>query len=272
DLYSRSTITDFQRLPAVDVSIAADTTTAIPYLTSICKDLLRKDPTKVQVFQERFERLKAEHDANRREWKEQAESEGTMRPISTAWLAHELWEIIKEEEWIVASGSLSQRTKWEQRLWTFDKPNLAFGRNGGAGLGYGLGASIGVALANRGNGKICIDLQPDGDLLMTTSAIWTATHHKIPILVVMHNNRSYNNDFQHSQSIAKFRGRDPSTAVIGNAIDSPPPDFATIARGFGAFGIGPIEDPSEVRDALREALNNVKKGNLALVDVHTQLT
>jgi len=271
DLYTRSTITDFQKLPPVDLSIAADTITAIPYLTSLCKDLIKKDPTRESIYRERFLRLKAEHDDMKTNWLEQAKSESSMKPISTAWLAHELWEVIKNEDWVVASGSLSQRTKWEQRLWAFDRPNLSFGANGGAGLGYGLAASIGVALANRGNGKIIIDLQPDGDLLMTTSAIWTATHHKIPIFVVMHNNRCYNNDYQHSQSIAKFRGRDPSTAVIGNAIDSPAPDFATIARGFGAFGIGPVEDPSKVRDALREGLEIVKKGNLALVDVYTQL-
>ena len=130
--------------------------------------------------------------------------------------------------------------------------------------------SLGVALAHRGSGKVVVALQPDGDLMYDAGALWTAAKHRIPILIVMFNNRAYYNDWHHQIRMAKQRGTDVDKAYIGMDISDPAPDFATIARGMGMFALGPIEEPDAVADALVEALEIVKSGKPALVDIITQ--
>src|SRR5206468_1486171 len=102
--------------------------------------------------------------------------------------------LIQGEPWIVANGTLSG---WARRLWEWDRFGCFLGRSGGEGLGYGAGASIGAALACRDNDTLIVDLQSDGDLLYTPSALWTAAHYRLPILFVVENNRTYGKDRLH---------------------------------------------------------------------------
>ncbi|MFH1768738.1 MAG: thiamine pyrophosphate-dependent enzyme, partial [Candidatus Omnitrophota bacterium] len=157
---------------------------------------------------------------------------------------------------------------WARRLWNFSKPYQHIGKSGGAGLGYGLSAAIGAALALKGSDKICVDIQSDGDLLMTSSALYTAAHHKIPLLIVMHNNQSFYNSEEHNIQIAKFRNRPVAFAGIGTHVDNPPVNFKMVAEGFGLYGDGPITRPEDLRPALQKALAVVKEKKLpALVDI-----
>jgi acetolactate synthase-1/2/3 large subunit len=90
------------------------------------------------------------------------------------------------------------------------------------------------------------------------------------MLVVMHNNRAYYNDWAHQLRMAKLRGTDEARAHIGMDLSGPEPDFAALARSMGCYGEGPIDKPEDVRPALLRALAEVKKGRLALVDTITQ--
>src|SRR5216684_3104802 len=133
-----------------------------------------------------------------------------------------------------------------------------------------IGISLGVALAHKGKGRVVVDIQPDGDLMFDAGALWIAAKYQIPMLVVMHNNRAYYNDWEHQIRMAKLRGTDEAKAHIGMDLYGPEPDFATLARSMGCYGEGPIEHPRDVRPALERALAEVKKGRLALVDTITQ--
>jgi acetolactate synthase-1/2/3 large subunit len=116
-----------------------------------------------------------------------------------------------------------------------------------------------------------VDLQPDGDLLFDAGALWTAAYHRIPLLVVMYNNRAYYNDWEQQILMARERGRDEQMAYLGMEIDRPAPDFAALARAFGWYGEGPIERPQEVRQAVWRAREVVlRERRPALVDVVTQ--
>ena len=46
-------------------------------------------------------------------------------------------------------------------------------------------------------------------------------------------------------------------------------DYATVAKGFGVYGEGPITDPKDLAPALKRAIAVVKSGQPALVDVVT---
>ena len=135
-----------------------------------------------------------------------------------------------------------------------------------------IGISLGVGLAYKGTGKLIVDIQPDGDLMFDAGALWTAAAMKIPMLVVMYNNRAYYNDWNHQIHIAEERGRPVENASIGQAINDPPPDFAGLARSMGWYAEGPIERPEGIAPALQRAIREVEAGRPALVDTVTQFT
>ncbi len=112
-----------------------------------------------------------------------------------------------------------------------------------------------------------MDIQPDGDLLYDPGALWTAAKHRIPLLVVMYNNRAYYNDWEHQLRVADHRGTPRANAHIGMDIEDPAPDFAALARSFGWWAEGPIAEPDKVRPALERALEHVTTTRTpALVD------
>src|SRR5206468_12492147 len=117
----------------------------------------------------------------------------------------------------------------------------------------------GAALA-LGKTQLCIDIQPDGDLLYTPSALWTAAHHRIPLLIVMHNNRWHFNDEGHQILMAKARNRPVENAHIGQRMDNSPVDFAIMAKSFGIEAWGPIEEPGEIGRALERGMRYVLQG------------
>ena len=180
-------------------------------------------------------------------------------------MAKEIWETIKSKDWTLVNGDFNS---WVRRLWVLDKPYQYLGRAGGGGLGYGMGASLGATLANKGSGRLCVNIQSDGDFLFTASALWTAAHHRIPTLAIMYNNRSYYNSEEHGINMARSRQRPVENAGIGTQITGPDVDFATMAKSYGLWGKGPITRPEEVRPAVQEAMRRVKEQQeFALVDI-----
>ena len=116
-----------------------------------------------------------------------------------------------------------------------------------------------------------IDLQADGDALFTPSALWTAAHYRLPLLIVMENNRAYNNSVTHADRVATERKRPAQNIAVGTTIDDPSVDFSLLARSFGVHAEGPIEDPVSLRAALERAIAVVVgERRPALVDVHTR--
>ena len=107
----------------------------------------------------------------------------------------------------------------------------------------------------------------DGDFLMGVTALWTATHYKLPCLMLVANNRSFYNDELHQERVAKERGRPVENKWIGQRIDEPDIDLAAMARAQGAVGIGPVKELSRLKPALHEAIEHVKKGAVCVVDV-----
>ena len=266
DYAFRSWAHTFQSLAPVDLPIAADAGLALPALVAAVEDRLERDRAAADRAA-RAERIAARHAALRAEARDVVSLERSARPVAPSVLAALVWEAIKGEDWALANGTAKG---WARRLWDWE-PARSYGGSGGAGLGYGLPAALGVALAHRGSGKVCVNLQADGDLLYVVSALYTAAHHRLPLLTVMFNNRTYGNDEAHQEAVAKTRGRPVEHKVVGIRIDDPAPDFARIAQGFGVWAEGPLESADAVGPALRRALRIVKdEGRPALVDVITR--
>ena len=187
-------------------------------------------------------------------------------PVSTARLYGEIAERVRGTEWAMVHTH-GRRARDILEI-TERHHELGGGRAGG--VGYGLPSSVGAALAYKGTGRLCIAVVGDGDLLMTSNALWTAAHSRIPLLVVVFNNRSYYNDEEHQERMARWRDRPVENKGIGIQINDPEPDFATLARAFDVAAFGPIADPAQLGPTLDAALTTVRNGAPALIDVITQ--
>ncbi|HLI23101.1 MAG TPA: thiamine pyrophosphate-dependent enzyme, partial [Stellaceae bacterium] len=154
-------------------------------------------------------------------------------------------------------------------FWPMRHPLDSLGTDGGGGVGSGPGTSVGMALALKAtnSGRLPIAVLGDGDFMMGNCAIWTAVHYRIPLLVVICNNRSFYNDELHQERVAKERERTVANKWIGQQMSDPDLDFAVIARGQGAVGIGPVTKHADLEGKLREAIAMVDDGKVAVVDV-----
>lgn len=267
ELYMKSNYQDFERYPELDLAIAADAEATLPALIEACS--ARIDSAATARIKTRRDSVAKMHAEARAASREAATLAWDASPVATARLCAELWAVVKNEDWSLVStdGALSN---FARRLWTFDKYHHFIGHAGAAGVGYGLSAAVGAALANRAHGRISINLQSDGDMMYAPGAVWTAVHHKIPMLTVMHNNRAYHQEIMHIQRMANRRQRGVDRTHIGTVITDPNIDYAQLARSMGMWAEGPIEKPSELAGAFRRALAVVKRGEPALIDVVTQ--
>jgi thiamine pyrophosphate-dependent acetolactate synthase large subunit-like protein len=159
---------------------------------------------------------------------------------------------------------------WDGSLIDFDHPLDQLGHSGGGGVGSGPGMAVGSALALRGSGRLPVAVLGDGDTLMGVTAIWTAAHYEIPLLIIVANNRSYFNDEQHQERVARKRERPVENKWIGQRIADPEPDIAAMARAQGAHAVGPIKDRETLRSAMKAAVAAVRAGQVALLDVHIE--
>jgi acetolactate synthase-1/2/3 large subunit len=258
DLEISSWAMDYQRLAHADLRILADTTLAIPTLTK----LLASRPVKRDSWLRTVVELRQKAHAK---WQAEAKEDWDASPITLPRLATEVWNAIKSEDWVLAAGTLDDRAR---QIWDFDKPYRHAGKS--LGTATQIGISLGVALAHRDAKRLVVDLQPDGDLMFDAGALWVAAKHRIPLLVVMYNNRAYYNDWEHQIRMAKLRGTPVERAHIGMDMDDPAPDFAALAKSMGWYAEGPIGRPGDVAAALRRAIARVKAGQPALLDTITQ--
>ena len=243
---------NYGRILATDTAILGDEIQVLKQITKVCQDSMgagsRKRATDripkiIKIHSDLYDGLHKE--VKERLW--------DQTPTSTARLASEIWEVIKDEDWVLVHGSLSG---WERRLW--DVSDESRWVAGGGGTGTGMGVAMGAALAFRGTDKVCVSIQNDGDLLYTAGSLYTLAHHDIPMLVVMFNNRSYYQDVGHQTAVASNRERSVETVGIGVNIDAPFTDFATLAQSFGLAGIGPILNAEDIGPALKQGLEIVK--------------
>jgi acetolactate synthase-1/2/3 large subunit len=265
DLGLSSWTLDYQRLRPAGLQILADTTIALPALTGMLEARSGRDASWQARVTARAADTAARTQALQDNWRREARENWDASPISLPRLASEVWDAIQDEDWVLSAGTLE---RWTRRLWNFDKAYRHPGRSLGTATQFGI--SIGVALAHRDHRRLVVDMQPDGDLMYDAGALWTVAKHRIPMLVVMYNNRAYYNDWEHQVRMAKLRGTSVERAFIGMDMDDPAPDFAAMARSMGWYAEGPFESPGGLAAALRRAIAKVKAGRPALLDTVTQ--
>jgi acetolactate synthase I/II/III large subunit len=255
---------DFERFAETDMSITGDAEASMPYLIeAVARELT--DNRKAAIA-DRGKKLAEAAKQSRQRTRGEAANGWDLSPITLARLSVELFEVVKNEDW----SFVGVQNLWPKRLWPMAKHYHHIGGSGASGIGYGLPSSIGAALANREEGRLSVSIQPDGDFMFANGVLWTAAHHKIPILMVMHNNRAYHQEVMHLQRMANRHNRGVDRAGIGTTITDPNINYAKLAEGMGVYSSGPVTDPKDLRAVLTKAMAVVKRGEPALVDVVTQ--
>jgi acetolactate synthase-1/2/3 large subunit len=267
DLSHKANIQEFGHYSEVDLDIGADGEATLPALIEQCKKLIT--PDRKRAMQERGAKLAAAHKAARQQNIQLASVGWDASPVSLNRLCAELWPQIKDLDWSLVSwqGFISQ---WPGKLWNFDKHYQYIGGQGAGGMGYGAPAAVGAALANRKHGRFSLSIQTDGDLNYAPGVLWTAAHHRIPLLTVMHNNRGYHQEVMFIEQAASIRNRGAERAHIGTKLWDPDINYAKMAQAYGMEGFGPITNPSELAPTFKKAIEIVRKGEPVMIDVVTQ--
>lgn len=157
--------------------------------------------------------------------------------------------------------------KWPPDACNFQGPMDYLGGDGGGAVGSGPGMSVGAALALRGTDTLPVAVLGDGDFLMGITALWTAARYRIPLLIIIVNNRKYNNTENHLGRVATQRNRPLENRWIGHHIDDPPVDLVAMARAQGWDGEGPVEKATDLNDALSRGFKALEDGRCYLIDV-----
>ena len=265
DVFIRSNYQDFQRYQPVDLALNGDVQASLPALIEEVRRAINSG--RRRALAARGEKLKQAYAQERRRTRDDAAVGWDLSPVTTSRLAAEVWAAVKSEPWSLA---VSDRIAWARRLWPATEYHQMLGGSGAQGVGYCAPATVGAALANKSKGLFTVTFQPDGDLMYSPGALWTAAYHKIPCLFVMHNNRGYHQEIMHVQRMAALHKRRIERASIGTLIDNPAIDYAKLAQAQGVWAEGPIEDPTKLGAALRRAVAVVKSGAPALLDVICQ--
>jgi thiamine pyrophosphate-dependent acetolactate synthase large subunit-like protein len=245
-LAHKSNIQDFGHYADIDLDIGADAEASLPYLIEACKKLITAD--RRRVIEERGKKLAAAHKQAFNQGVEAASYGWDASPVSLARIAAELWPLIQKEDWSFVSpqGFVGN---WPNRLWKMEKHYHYIGGQGAGGMGYGAPASVGAALANRKHGRLSINIQTDGDFNYAPGVFWTAAHHRIPLLTIMHNNRGYHQEVMFVEQQCSVHNRGAERAHIGTKLWDPNIDYAKIAQGYGLYAEGPIGDPKDLAPA-----------------------
>ncbi len=253
--------------PAGDVVIEADAQASLPAIIEEVQKMLTAD--KKNLIADRTKKHTAANLATRAAAIERLNLGWDASPVSQARMAAELWPLIEHEDWSLASpqgffGNLPNT------IWDMKKTYHYIGGQGAGGMGYGAPAAVGAALANRKYGRLTVNFQTDGDMNYAPGVLWTAVHHKIPLLSIMLNNRGYHQEVMFVEQQCSIRNRGADMAHIGTKLIEPNINYATMAKAYGMDSRGPIEDPKEIAAAFKWGVERVKAGEPVMIDVVTQ--
>ena len=159
---------------------------------------------------------------------------------------------------------------WAADGYHWTHPMDYLGNDAGGGLASGPGTAIGVGLGLMDSDRTPVAILGDGDTMQGSSALWTAAHYSIPVLIIISNNRSNFNDEIHQETVAKMRNRPVENRWIGQRIDDPEVDIGRYAASLGIESAGPVTTIGDLVPAIEKGLKAVDAGKPYLINVHVE--
>jgi acetolactate synthase I/II/III large subunit len=246
----------------VDLPIRANTATALDALASVATNLL-DDASRARVAN-RQPRLEDQYAEMRSAWDDAARAGEATSPITPVWLGRCIGDLLREhpDAIVVDETVTNNETLWNQAPIT--RPGSWF-VSGGSGLGWGLGAAMGVKLAHPD--RPVLAAVGDGSFVFGAplAALWAMKVQRAPVLIVIFNNACYNatkrplvNAYPEGYSVREDR-------FVGIDI-LPAPRYDLMAQVVDGYG-EQVTEPGDVLPALKRGLERVTSGQTAIIDV-----
>jgi acetolactate synthase-1/2/3 large subunit len=240
-----------------DVPIAATPAAALPLLAEAVRRHVDRHAAAIRAG-----RLAAEHRRRQAAWQELALQQASRSTVGFAWASRCVGELADESTVVVNEYPL------DRRFAAFERAGSYFASPHSSGLGFGLGAALGVKLA-----------RPEATVIATVgdgayffgeplSCLYAQRAHGLPVLTVIFNNQQWEAvKFGalgvHPDGVARARGRFPLSEL------TPSPRFEELARAVDGYGER-VDNPGELPAALKRGLAAVRDGHPAILNVQCQ--
>jgi len=176
--------------------------------------------------------------------------------IKPQYVIEQIYELTKNKKTIITTG-VGQNQMFAALHYKAQKPRTFLSSGGLGTMGFGLPAAIGAALGKPDH-KV-IDIDGDGSFQMVSQEMATIVANKLPIVVVILNNR-FLGMVRQWQELMFERRYSHTDLEVGT------PDFVKLAEAYGAVGIR-VTKPTEVKPALKKAIEMSKA---VVLDIHVE--
>ncbi len=242
-----------------DLTIAANTEATIRALDSA---LGRSGLAKKPQTEARRSKITAQSARQRAVWKDEAEKAGKDAVIRPAWISHCLGEVLGDDAVVFNEYPL------KAEYCAFERSMSYFGLSPAGGLGWSLPAALGAKLAAPE--KLCVATIGDGSYIFAnpTACHWVSDAHQLPVLTIVFNNSLWG--AVRNATLAMYREGAAAKDNHRTLADlSPSPAFEKLVEAQGGFGER-VEKPADLPAALRRAVEAVRGGRQALLNVVCQ--
>jgi acetolactate synthase-1/2/3 large subunit len=238
----------------------ADSREAIPALTAVLREKIT--PETQAELKKRRSRIEEENNKRRKENRETAKGKSGDKPVSPDWLGYCINEIL-DEDTILVNHLISQSSSIAAQV-DRTRPGTLQACAGGS-IMWAPGAALGAKIAEPD--KTVVSVMTDGGFVWgcPVASLWSANAYNAPILYIIFDNQSYGAIRAIVERISETQLTEEEGLISGIDI-SPPADYAMVAQACGGYG-KTVTEPEDVLPVLKEALAEVRKGRLALVDV-----
>lgn len=187
-------------------------------------------------------------------------------PVSGERIINELNALL-DKDTVIVSENDTYHPMIEQ-YFKYGPQDKGYFCNAGFALGWGLPAALGVKLALPD--RPVVALVSDGSFLFSgPQPLWTYSRYRAPIIAVVMNNRSYNNERNRNM---QMRSRSFETGQdMACYLGDPDVNYVQLANGFGVEG-EIIDDAASIKPAVQRAQKATREGRAYLLDVHVART
>jgi acetolactate synthase-1/2/3 large subunit len=244
---------------AADVCIVGEVVHALDSLLELVKE--RVAPQRDSI-EKRKAQWSTKNQERRRLWREEALAAKDRTPIDTRWLCSEINAALPQNS-VIVEETINSRQAIFRYLDSLQPGGYVSGLSGGLGLGMGIALGVKSAAPD----KLVVSLIGDGSFNYNPvlAAFGCAQEYRLPTLTVLFNNQSYLSMRLGTQQLYP-QGWAARTETFYGAPILPHPDYAGIARAYDGHG-ETVEEPGQLRSALQRAIEAVRAGKAALVDV-----
>ena len=239
-----------------DLGISGVLSGTLPMLAESLRQRASKHRDAIEARRKRLAETRAHQRAR---WQDILDKGRTQTPLHPAWITHCVNEIKSNDTILVKESPLT----WEHL--TLTQPGTFFSAGAAGGLGWGLGTSLGLQIAQPQRRVICT--VGDGAYMFgnPVPAHYVAAAEKLPVLTIVFNNQMWGAVKRNTREVypggyAAKSNREPLTYFdleLG---------FEKAVETAGGYGER-VNDPAEMPHALHRAMKAVDGGNQALLNV-----